>query len=44
MGGPADLGRLLVLIGTAIALAPVAVLMAIFWPDLWADNGIYDHA
>lgn len=31
------------MIGAAIAFAPVAVLLAIFWPDLWADNSIYLH-
>lgn len=30
------------MIGLAIALAPVAVLLAIFMPE-WADNEIYYH-
>ena len=43
MGGAAGLGRLLVVIAAAIAFIPVAALLAIFWPDLWADNSIYLH-
>ena len=31
------------MIGLTIALIPVAVLVAIFWPYNWADNGLYEH-